>query len=292
MFKIPKSNLSLLNNLQNNVSFPQSTIDTVSIDEYDKTNIIQIIKLLLNRMNHFSSDLMTKKVNIGFEDIDFVRFTRYSLVATYNIKTGRPIVNMQPFGRKEVTNIESRSLYASIFYAYLCKLFTIRPLKLNTYPEVSTFLSNVMVKMFGKRYGILASYEDSLPKLQFLTTSYVLTSFYGEHQKNTYLKSSKSGASKKDFSVDLDSYDLSNVREYIKLLSDSNVFPGMVVMNFADFIINRYGLLMLPFFEDEMRFMATIGASSMPTGGLFPPYLEKFQPKLYERILKIITTFI
>ncbi len=292
MGDIPKKNFSLLKNVPNIVSLPQSTIDTIKLDEYDINTIHQMLKLLLPRINHFSTNLMEKKLQNYFSDIDFVRFRNYPLVATFNEKTNRPIVNVNVFGKKEVSNIENRSLYSAILYAYLCKLFTLRPLKIQTYEDVSLFLSNMIMKIFGKKYGIMASYEDMIPKLQFIITSYVLVSFYNQKQQNVYSKASKYGASIKDFNVDINQYDLSDSKILIKLLSESGVFPGMLLIDFVASIVNRYGVLMIPFFEDEMRFMATLGASSMATGGLFPPYIEQFQKTIYIKLIKIITNFI
>ena len=286
---IPKKQFALLKDTPNVISLPQSTVDTAKVDDYDKNMIIQMMKLLLHRVSHFSTKFMDRKVNDNFGDIDFVHFRKYPLVASFNERTGRPVVNLLTFGKKEVGNIENRALYAAIVYAYLCKLFTLRPLKMNMYQDVSMYMSHALMKMFGKKYGIMASYEDMIPKLQFIVTSYILVSFFGERQKNTYSKAARFGASVKDFNINFDDYNFEDTRAFIKSLSDSGVFPGISTMDFAGFIINRYGMLMLPLFEDGMRFMATLGASSMPTGGLFPPYLEKLQPTIYDKFLKYIT---
>ena len=93
----------------------------------------------------------------------------------------------------------------------------------------------------------------------------------------------------KDFPhSDIDSYDLTDVREYIRLLSDATVFPGMTVFEFTKSIINRFGIVMLPFFEDGMRFMATIGAGSIGAGDLFPLHLEKTNSSIYSKIIGLV----
>ena len=56
--------------------------------------------------------------------------------------------------------------------------------------------------------------------------------------------------------------------------------------------MNRYGLIMLPLFEDEMRFMATLTAATLPNGGLFPSYLESTNAKLHSKIISNITQYI
>ena len=96
----------------------------------------------------------------------------------------------------------------------------------------------------------------------------------------------------KKFVVKFDDFDLYNVRNFINLLSESKVFPGINIAEFAGTIMNRYGLIMLPLFEDEMRFMATLAAATLPNGGLFPPYLESTNAKLHSKIISNITQYI
>lgn len=292
MVDIPKKELLLLNNIPNYISLPQASLDARSIDEYDKSRIVQMMHLVIGRIKHFSEGLMTRKIEAGFADIDFVKMMNYPLFATFNIKTNKPIVNLTPFGKKEATNIESRSLYSAIFYSYVCKYYTLRPIKENIYQYVSSYLANIFREVFGKKYGVMSSYYDILPKLQFICTSYVLVSFYGKDQKSTYSAASKAGLSYKDFPTDMNQYNLYSIRDFIKLLSDSEVFPGMDYMEFAEAIIKRFGIIMLPFFEDGMRFMALLATSGMPTGGLIPPYLEKYQMSMYSKIVSTIENVI
>ena len=279
---IPKKELSLLNNMDNVLNTSQSTINGFKIDEFDYENIIRTITLLLHRVNHFSSSLMVRKTEEGFKDIDFVRFIKYSLPATYNIKTGRVIINIQDFGKKEVTNIDPRSLYATIFYGYLTKLYTLKPLPIKENITVCDYVSDMIAQMFGKKYGILASYQDMLPKLRFVVICYILTSFFGVPQHNTYNRATRGGASLKDFNIDIKDYDLRDTKEFIKLLSDT-VFNGISVATFVSFILKNknLGIRAIPMFEDEMRFMATIGVSTLPSGGMYPPYLATYNRNMY-----------
>ena len=292
MLDIPKKKLEFLSQIDNYYHVAQSTIDSFKIDEYDRENIFRIIKLTLHKTNHMSSDLMSRKLESGFDDADFVSLIKYPLPAVYNVKTKRVIINLKFFGKKEVTNIDPRALYSVIFYGYILKLFYHRPLPLKTNREVCEYFLEMFMALFGKRYGIMASYKEMIPKLHFIIVSYLLTSYYGSKQDKTYTMAARSGALVKQFDVDFDDYDLYNSRQFIKLLSDSQVFPGFDLSTFAGYIFRRYNIIGLPMFEDEMRFMATLGASSMPTGGVFPPYLEKHHREIYQRLIKIIAAFI
>jgi hypothetical protein len=290
MKDIPKLKLNLLNNIPNVFTQSQSTIDAFKVDEYDHENIIRTIKLLLHRINHFSTSLMVRKIEDNFDDVDFVRLIKYPLPAAFNIKTKRVLINLQVLGKKEITNIDPRTLYSVIFYGYLCKLYTLKPLKINTQIEVSDYFTDLLMKLFGKKYGIMASYQEMIPKLRFICITYILTSFYGIPQKVSYKKAVRSRVTQKDFNIDFDDYDLSNARDFIKILSESGVFPGIDLSFFIGYVLkNRnLGLSSIPMFEDEMRFMATLGASTLPSGGLFPPYLEAFNASLHRKIVMMI----
>ena len=292
MSNIPKPKLEILNNIPNVLDYSQSTIDSYLIDDYNRENIVRSIKLLLHRLNHVSVDFLGKKLETRFSDIDFVNLVKYPLPASYNVKTKRVVVNMKFFGKKEVTNIDPHMLVSGIFYGYMCRLFTERPLRPESQIEVSDFMSELLIKVFGSKYGIMVSYADMIPKLRFVVISYILTSFYGTDQKKSYIKANRSGTSSKKFVVKFDDFDLYNVRNFINLLSESKVFPGINIAEFAGTIMNRYGLIMLPLFEDEMRFMATLAAATLPNGGLFPPYLESTNAKLHSKIISNITQYI
>ena len=146
------------------------------------------------------------------------------------------------------------------------------------------------MRLFGKKYGIMASYQEMIPRLRFICITYILTSFYGINQKVAYKKATRSGMTAGDFNINFSDYDLTNSRDLIKILSDSGVFPGIDLSFFIGYVLrNRnLGLTSVPMFEDEMRFMATLGASTLPSGGLFPPYLESFNSTLHRKIVMLI----
>jgi len=292
MNKIPKQKIEFLNSIDNYLDISQSTIDTFKIDEYDRENIYRVIKLVLHKTNHVSTNLMGRKLEAEFDDIDFVSFIKYPLPAVYNSRTKRIIVNIKFLGKKEITNIDNHALYSVIFYGYMLRLFYHRPLSLKTNREVCEYLLELFLALFGRRYGIMSSYEDMIPKLHFIIISYVLTSFYGLEQNKTYTMASRSGTSIKDFNIDFNKYDFYNSRDFIKVLSDSQVFPGFNLSTFAGYIFKRYNIIGIPMFEDSMRFMATISASSLSSGGIFPKDLQHFNNKKYLQIVKIIEPYL
>jgi len=291
MIKIPKEKLSILSNITNVFNKSQSVFDSFKVDEYDHEAILSTIKLLISRVNHFSLDLMVRKLENNFDDVDFIRYPKYAVPASYNIRTEKVVINLQVLGKKEITNIPNRMLYAVIFYGYLCKLYTKYPLDIRKSGiTVTDYFTDMMMKLFGRKYGIMASYQDMIPKLRFICITYILVSFYGIDQKSAYKKAVRSTVSLKDFNVDFDKYDLSDIREFIKLLSDSGVFPGLNINLFGQYVYNNknLGIQALPMFEDEMRFMAVLGASTLPSAGLFPINLDTYNRSLHKKIEMLI----
>jgi len=299
--KIPKETLVMVVNSPNLVSYPRASTDSHKIPELERSTIIQMMRILLPRINHYSVDFISKKTQRGFSDLDFVRLPKYPLLGAYNTKTKRSFVNLSIIGKKDISLINPRNLYSIIFYAYLTKTFTDHPLskQLRTQIEISDYLYNIFRTIFGKRYGIMAAYKEMIPKLRFIIITYVLVSFYGMNQKRAYDLADRGGADERDFEdVDFNKYDFYNIEDFIKSLSEADVLPGFDRHTFAKSIMNDKRIqpaklsVSVPFFEDGMRFMATLGAADTGLGDLFPSYMASYNERLYNRIIGLIPHFL
>lgn len=291
----------MIPNTPNLVSYPRASTDSHKISELERTTIIQMMRLLLPRVKHYSVDFISKKTQRGFPDLDFVRLPKYQLIGAYNIKTKRPFVNLSIIGKKDISLINPRDLYSIIFYAYLTKTFTDNPLSkhLRTQVEISDYIYNIFRTLFGKKYGIMAAYKEMIPKLRFIIITYVLVSFYGMKQSKAYSLADRGGADERDFEgIDFNQYNYYSIEDFIKSLSDADVLPGFDRHTFAKTVMNAKPFepaklnVLIPFFEDGMRFMATTGAADLKMGTLFPTYLAAFNERLYNRIIGIIPHFL
>jgi hypothetical protein len=100
--------------------------------------------------------------------------------------------------------------------------------------------------------------------------------FFGMNKKKAYVKASHVAKTQLG-SIDVDSYDLTNGKEFIKCLSESGILHGITTYEFASRMIRLFGSNSLPMFEDGMRFMATMAGSSVLGTSLFPISLQRYK---------------
>lgn len=285
-----KEKLSLLADASNVLNLPQSTISAHSIPEDDILQIVDTTKLFLRKVgSHWSKSIIEKQLSNNFEKYDFVSLPKYSLPGVYNKREKRIVCNLHVFGRRSILNVDSRDIYSVLLYSYLCTYFTIKKVPSNLSDSIADYMSSIYIRLFAKRYGLIGSFVDELPKLRFLVSLYVYVSFFGIQQNRAYLKAGTISKVKlNSFDLDLDNYDFTEIRQFIKCLSDSGVLHGMSTHEFASSIIRIFnGPISIAMFEDIMRFMATLGASTINSTTIFPQGMDRYHPQLYSRIIKV-----
>lgn len=288
MRPIPKLNLSILAGASNILDVPQGTVDGHKLPDDDVKQIMGSVALFVKKVgNHWSRKIVEKQLANSFQNIDVVSLKKYPLPSVFNRKTSRMLLNMNTFGRRSALNISSRDLYASVVYTYLVAYYTIKKINPGMHDTIADYMAAIFIRMFAKQYGLVGSFQEEIPRLRFLVSTYTYVSFFGTDQKTAYGKAGALAKTKKsDFPIDLDSYDLYDVRQFLKALSDSGVLHGISIHEFASKVIRIFnGPTALPLFEDGMRFMATMGASSISATSLFPQTLDKYQPSLYTKFL-------
>jgi hypothetical protein len=288
MNAIPKINLSLLSGASNVLNIPQSTVDGHKIPEEEVGQIMDSVSLFIKKVGgHWTHDIVKKQLDNNFKNIDVVSLKKYPLPAVFNRRTNRMLFNMNAFGRRSPLNISTRDLYASLVYAYLVAYFTVKKIDPKMYDTIADYMSAIFIRMFAKQYGLVGSFQEEIPRLRFLVNTFTFVSFFGVDQKLAYGKAGSLAKSKKSaFPIDLDKYDLYDIRQLIQALSDTGVLHGISTHEFASKVIRIFnGPIALPLFEDGMRFMATMGASSISATSIFPQSLDKYQPTLYQKFL-------
>jgi len=286
---MPKKNLSLLAGVDNYISVPQSSIDPRRLSDDDVKKLVDSVKLYLPKVEgHFAYSIVKKHVDRNLQSFDIVRL-KYPLPSIFNLSTKKVILNLNIWSRKDILNIAPQDFYTVLTYSLVNALYTVKPLNPELRDPVMDYVTNVYIKFFAKRYGLIGSYIDELPKFRFLINLHTLVSFFGIPQNRAYIQASNfAKATKESFDIDLDHYDFTNTRQFISSLSDSGVLHGVSIHEFAATIIRYLGVMCLPMFEDGMRFMATVAGSSVPSTTLFPPTLMKYNPLLFSRIIDIL----
>jgi hypothetical protein len=290
---IVKEKFDLLKGVDNILRMPKATIAKYNVENGPR-RVFVMVELMKNRISHYTKDkVFNKLTNLNERKfINVVNMPDYPLPITYNIPTKSMILNVSPFG---VTDIETTkpgtfNLYALMVYGIVFSdLISGKVPITDKYSEViSNYLLSVLMRLFGKQYGLLGSFSIEIPKMKFLTNLYVLTAFFGKHGPYAYRKASSASAfDYKEIESDLKKYDFENISNFIQALSDFGVMPNINKHVFAAKLLRFFGLNVMPAFEDCSRFIATIATSDIKGSNVISTYLSKYNEREFSKILEI-----
>jgi len=285
-----KQKLEFLSNAENLFSLNQETINSFKLDDEMKYVAISSLDLFLKKnKNHFFYDIMMKQIDRKFENFDFVYIKKYPLPATFNTVTKKGIINFAVYNRKNLLNVNPRDIYTIILYCYVFSLFTFILPKKDLQRHISEYIFSILMKIYAKKYGLVSTFENEIPKLRYLINYYINISFFNIEKNQTQILASKfSSYRKEDFRVDLDDYNFKSVKDFIRVLSDVNVFPGLNEYLFLNTMINRLLLHNVCVFEDIVRFLTILAASSVNSNILCPVIFQFFNKSIYNEILLYI----
>lgn len=291
---ITKENFVLLKDIPNVLSMTVSELDTVAIP-----NSIEKMTLMLNfsrdGIDHFSKD----KVFNLLEDpkkknkIHVVYLPTYNLPVAYNKPTDGIVINLFPFGVKDVLVARPgvKNLYAALLYGICLSEVVTKRVKIDSKyaPIISSFFTSMLIRLFGKEYGLLGSFMSEIAKLKFLVNCYINGAFFGESGRSIFAKSiSYSGFNYKEMEDDLNKYDFSDIGNFIQALSELKVMPGLNKHLFTAKILKSYTFNFLPALEDLSRFLATIASSQIVGSTIAPTFLYRINEDAFGKITDII----
>jgi len=289
-----KKNLELIGNKPNLFSFSDTVIDTFKTDETDKILLKSVIELFSKKAkSHLTYQLVDRHINNGFRDIEIIKMTKYPLAIAFNEPTKTILINISALGKRSISSIEPRDLYAMIVYG---EVFS-RTLKFSMSRDnsdiVSNMISAIILKTFSKKYGLSGSFFDLIPELRFLTNVYVLVSLFGIEARDAYKVAAvqaKYDVTKSK--VDLDSYDFMSIKQFIHVLNESGTLPGINVYNFISIMVKTFQVINLPMFEDLSRFYATMYTSTINGNIISSPHLQGYNQEVYKKVISSINTMI
>lgn len=289
-----KKELSLLNGAENVFQFPQSTINSFMVEDEEKDVYLSSVKIFMNRMkNHSTAPYVQFHIDTNFKFVDIIRMKQYPLPAVFNATSKHCVINISALQKRSISNIDMRDLYTILVYGHSCLILSLTKNKfILNYPDViCQYMGFVYLKLFAKRYGITGSYIDKIPQFRFIVYAYIYRNFFGFSQKESFRQASV--LSRYDISesdVNLNNYDISIFKEFLKLLSDSEVTPGLTEYRFLEQNIRSFGAMNLPFFEDLMRFCSIILASTVSGNSYFSAAFQLFNQSYFSKVVDIITS--
>jgi hypothetical protein len=289
---IIKKEFELLKGTKNIISFSSGVMKAKSV-EGDVLNLVRTIKLIENRINHFTLKRVseiTENLKVAKNNIHVVNMD-YQLPVTYNISTKKIVLNLQPFDVDEVAKLDPINVYASIAYGICLRNLTIGKYKIKSdyFVQISNWLTTIFVMIFGKEYGLLGGYQNEVPKLKFLIACYILDSFFGITGNTAYKKAGALSAVKYDnIKKDLKKYNFSKISDLIRSLSELKVTPGLTKINFVKKIYPLLSVNFFPALEDLSRFFSVIVTASISGSNIVPTFIsKKYNRDAFEKLLVI-----
>ncbi len=287
-----KQKFTLLKDLPNVIDVPQNIIDNYTVENGD-SKYFTILKLIENRITHFTKDKIYSIIRDSNKKrlFEIVNIPTYLLPITYNTKTNKIVINLISMGSKDISKIDQKNIYASVVYGFCFSELVKGNVKINkAYHEpISNFLLSVLVKLFGKEYGLLGIYSTEIKKLHFVLTCYILRAFF-EIDDEKYINKRAFSLSSFDYKPiedDLKKYDLSKIEDFILLLDQLRIMPGINKYHFSSRVLNLFGFAFLPAFEDLYRFMSIIITSSLSSATIVPTFISKYNETEFSKILEI-----
>jgi len=288
-----KENFELLNKTPNLLNVPKSSLNVYSIEENSPRHVFTYLKLKERSIKHFTKDQIFKFIGDvnKRENLIVVNFEKYPLAVTMNKPTKQTVINLKPFDVEEVASLNPNDLFAALAYGYgFSKLITKKVKVGDMYAKpIIDFLTSMFVRVFGKEYGLTEIYSSGIPKLKFLLSCYIFSSFFGQPTDVKLLRKASSVApyNYQEEMQQILRYDFSSIVQFLKALSDLKVMPGVKPYSFTTKIYRFFGINMLAGLEDCSRFIMAIVSASVGGSKLVPTYISKYHERAFGQILEI-----
>ena len=288
-----KQKFDLLKGVDNVIKVSPSTISKALIVNGPRKIFVNL-ELERQRINHFSKKKVFSLITSmsARRIVNVVNFDNYALPVTYNVTTKGMIINISHFGVDDILSSKPGpiNLYALMVYAItFSELVSGKTRVSDRYSGVmSDYLTSLLIRFFGKQYGLLGSFSSEIVKLKFLINCYVLGSFYGITGLTAWKRASAASSySYKDIEDKLKRYDFTTINDFITSLSETGVMPNINRHLFAGKILQMLGLNFMPAMEDMSRFISILTASDIKGSNIVPPWISKYNERAYQSILEI-----
>jgi len=287
---IIKEKFSLLKDVNNILYIDEKTLNNNVIDKSNE-KMLAVLELIIKKTNHFSKKkvfqyLTNKKysnvVKVGVLD-------NYVLPVSYNKPTDNIIINLSFFNTDDISanNPGPFNIYACLVYGIIFRALANKKFKLTeTYvAPISNFLISLIIRAFGKQYGMLGSFSNEIVKVKFLLNCYILASFFGVKQDLFKTSSLYYQYDFRDIEQQISKIDFSVINGFVEALNKSGAMPNITRHTFAAKILSMYTFNFIPGLEDLARLMSLICASDISGNSISPTYISKYNATAYGALL-------
>ena len=291
---IIKEDFILLKGVKNSLDLSSRQLKSLEVNN-GPIKLSVVMKMMKNKINHFTkdytldliSDIKKRKI------IKVIYYKNYLLPSSYNSTTRQIIFNLAPFGVDDVypDNPNPITTYANIVYGITLGKLMQKQLNIDKsqFKVFVDYLNSIVLRVFGKAYGLLGrTGTANINKLKFIVGCYVIQAYFGVLREKSL--SMSANYAKYDYRNEEEfilKYDLQNIDEFIKLLSDIGLMPGINKHMFTAKMMRMFTFNIIPALEDISRFISVITTSNIKGSSLVPTYLFKYNEKAYFQILEI-----
>ena len=288
-----KQKFDLLKGVDNVIKVSSSTISKALVANGPRKIFVNL-ELERQRINHFTKNKVFSLITSmsARKMVNVVNFDKYALPVTYNVTTKAMIINISHFGVDDILSSKPGpiNLYALMVYGItFSSLVSGQTRVSDRYSSVmSDYLTSLLIRFFGKQYGLLGSFSSEIVKLKFLINCYVLGSFFGMTGLKAWKRASASSSySYKDIEDKLKRYDFTTINDFITSLSETGVMPNINRHLFAGKMLQMLGLNFMPAMEDLSRFISILTTSDIKGSNIIPAWISKYNERAYQSILEI-----
>jgi hypothetical protein len=289
---IVKDKFNLIQGTDNILNMSPTALKRVTVANGPRKIFVQL-EMMKSRINHFTKNKIIKLVSNKKqrEIIKVVNLPNYLFPVSYNKPTKSIIINLHPFGVDDILTQKPgvENLYACLVYGIMFyELASGKAKVIDRYGvAISNYLVSVLLRLFGKDYGLLGSFSREIVKLKFLTNCYVFASFFDIKPPSLYKKASGAAAfNYKDIEDSLKKYNFADINDFIKSLNELGVMPNLNRHTFAAKVIKKYQVSFIPAFEDLARFFSVLTTSEISGQKVVATWLDKPNRKEFNNILE------
>jgi len=289
-----KDTFSLIKGVKNYFTMSKDELDKLKVESGDR-RLFYVLGMSKNSISHYTKDRIFKLLSNTRERekrIAVINYPEYIFPVSYNKNTDSMILNLAAFNVKEITTKPSpQNLYACLVYGIVLGdiISGRQAINFRFSKSFVDYLTAILLRSFGKKYGLLGSFVNKIAMLKYIVCCYVLASFMGVEQSELFKKAAYIiPFDYKKLETQLSTYNFSIIDEFLRCLSELQVFPNMNKHLFVSEMMKKFHQIgFIPALEDIARFVAIIATSEVKGTEIVPTFLEKYNSDAFGNIIEI-----
>ncbi|MFW6001897.1 MAG: hypothetical protein ACOCQD_01000 [archaeon] len=263
----------------NIVTMPKSTLKAFSFNK-GELEYLQSAALTYSRSKPQEGSKLVEKY---YKSCVLVKMPTYPLPGFVTNK-GVPVCNLDILGGTLLTDYSSSDIFSIYLYSILLNIYYKNPKRDPHIEEhISAFFFAILMRMYGKKSGLLGAYQKMIPQLRFLIQLYVRRGMIGTTEtvdksindisRNLYMDPSKMNLN----------FDFTSTIDFLRSINTNGII-SISEVKFTSDVVSRAGISSLPIFEDIGRLYATILSSRVPANTVFSSVWKKMHEKIFNKL--------